>query len=109
MKPLDKTTGHIVNRDQPTYKQNSARPTSRSIFPRNQPERVEELNTITPSNAKVEIPDAVKDFSRIKKVVDHAEPLDKSRQIAALKEQIAAGTYDVDVDGLADKILEEEF
>lgn len=109
MKALDQTPNPLISREQPAYKQKSTNPAARSIFPRNQPDRVEELNKISPANAKVDIPEAVKDFARIKKVVDYAAPLDKSQQIAALKEKIAAGNYQVDVDALADKMLEEEF
>jgi negative regulator of flagellin synthesis FlgM len=51
----------------------------------------------------------VKDFSKIKKAAMSAPEPDNSEKIARLKSQIAAGTYEVDYDGLADKILTEEF
>ena len=66
-------------------------------------------NPITSSDAKVSIPDGVKDFSRIKKAVDAAPAMDNSEKIARLKAQIQAGTYEVDYDGLADKMLTSEY
>jgi negative regulator of flagellin synthesis FlgM len=60
-------------------------------------------------HAKVEIPNAVKDYARIKKAVDMAPEVDNSEKIARLKEQIKAGSYNVNYEKLADKILESEF
>lgn len=76
---------------------------------RNSESRKNELETFSKADSKVDIPDAIKDFSRIKKVADAAPPVDNSEKIARLKSQIDAGTYKVDYDGLADKILEQEF
>lgn len=78
-------------------------------LPRNSEYRKNELETFSKADSKVDINDAIKDFARIKKVADAAPEVDKSDKIAALKAQIAAGTYRVDVDALADKILEQEF
>lgn len=76
---------------------------------RNTMARSSELQAKTSGDAKVSIPDGVKDFSRIKKVADAAPEVDNSEKIARLKAQIQAGTYEVDYDGLANKILESEF
>ena len=38
-----------------------------------------------------------------------APETDNSEKIARLKAQINAGTYEIDYDGLADKILNSEF
>ena len=76
---------------------------------RNSMERAVELNDKTATDAKVTIPEGVKDFSRIKKAALNAPEQDNSEKIARLKAQIAAGTYEVDYDGLADKILTSEF
>jgi negative regulator of flagellin synthesis FlgM len=76
---------------------------------RNTNERASELTEKTSSDAKVSIPEGVKDFSRIKKTAMSAPDVDNSEKIARLKAQIAAGTYEVDYDGLADKILGSEF
>lgn len=76
---------------------------------RNSPERTVELTDKTSTDAKVNIPEGVKDFSRIKKAAMSAPEVDNTDKIARLKAQIAAGTYEVDYDGLADKILESEF
>lgn len=76
---------------------------------RNSESRKSELEAFSKSDSKVDIPDAIKDFSRIKKVADAAPEIDNSEKIARLKSQIQAGTYKVDMDGLADKILEQEF
>jgi negative regulator of flagellin synthesis FlgM len=63
----------------------------------------------TASDAKVSIPEGVREFSRIKKAAMSAPEPDNSEKIARLKAQIQAGTYEVDYDGLADKILTSEF
>lgn len=79
------------------------------INQRNTPERTQELKSLTNSDAKVNINDAVRDYSRIKKAVDAAPEIDNSEKIARLKKQINDGTYKVDYDALADKILTSEF
>lgn len=76
---------------------------------RNSDIRKEELETFSKNDSKVDIQDAVKDFSRIKKVADAAPAIDNTDKIARLKAQIAAGTYKVDAGELADKIMEQEF
>lgn len=76
---------------------------------RNSNERASELVDKTSTDAKVSIGDGVKDFARIKKAAMNAPEPDNSEKIARLKAQIAAGTYEVDYDGLADKILTSEF
>lgn len=76
---------------------------------RNSMERASEISARTSSDAKVSIPEGVKDFSRIKKAAMSAPEQDNSEKIARLKAQIQAGTYEVDYDGLADKILSSEF
>lgn len=76
---------------------------------KNSMERATELTEKTSSDAKVNIPEGVKEFSRIKKAAMSAPEPDNSEKIARLKAQIAAGTYEVDYDGLADKILKSEF
>lgn len=76
---------------------------------RNTTERASELMDKTAGDAKVSIPEGVKDFSRIKKAAMNAPEPDNSEKIARLKAQIQAGTYEVDYDGLADKILTSEF
>jgi negative regulator of flagellin synthesis FlgM len=76
---------------------------------RNTMDRATELQAKTAGDARVNIPDGVKDFSRIKKAAMNAPEADNSEKIARLKAQIQAGTYEVDYDGLADKILTSEF
>lgn len=75
----------------------------------NTAERATEITDRTGADAKVNIGDGVKDFARIKKVAINAPEQDNTEKIARLKAQIAAGTYEVDYDGLADKILTTEF
>ncbi|MEX0798638.1 MAG: flagellar biosynthesis anti-sigma factor FlgM, partial [Bacteriovoracaceae bacterium] len=60
-------------------------------------------------DAKVSIPDTIKDFSRIKKAVDSSAPPSKEDKIADLKARIQAGTYEVDYDQLAEKVLQSEY
>lgn len=76
---------------------------------KNSMERASEISDRTSTDAKVSIPDGVKDFSRIKKAAMNAPEQDNSEKIARLRAQIQAGTYEVDYDGLADKILTSEF
>jgi negative regulator of flagellin synthesis FlgM len=76
---------------------------------RNSSERASELQTKTSGDARVNIPEGVKDFSRIKKAAMSAPETDNSEKIARLKAQIQEGTYEVDYDALADKILTSEF
>lgn len=76
---------------------------------RNSMERASEISERTSTDAKVSIPEGVKDFSRIKKAAMNAPEVDNTDKIARLKAQIQAGTYEVDYDGLADKILSSEF
>lgn len=76
---------------------------------RNTFERAQELDNNTSRDAKVAIGDQIKDFSRIKRAVDNSAPTDNSAKIADLKARIQAGTYEVDYDGLADKMLASEY
>ncbi len=80
-----------------------------SALKRNDPYRAQELKDTTKNDAKVDINDAVRDFSMIKKAVDAAPDVDNSDKIASLKARIQAGTYQVDYDALADKMLAAEF
>jgi negative regulator of flagellin synthesis FlgM len=76
---------------------------------RNDIERSKEISNTTKPHAKVDINDVTKDFSVIKKAVDNAPELDRSEKIAQLKAQINNGTYEVDYDGLADKLLQSGY
>ena len=59
-------------------------------------------------DAKVTIPEAIKDFARIKKVVDESPIMDNEKKIEKIKNQIKDGSYKVNYDLLAEKILENE-
>ncbi len=76
---------------------------------RNTTERASEISQKTSTDAKVNIPDGVKDFSRIKKAAMNAPEVDNSEKIARLKAQIQDGSYEIDYDALTDKILNSEF
>jgi negative regulator of flagellin synthesis FlgM len=76
---------------------------------RNSYERAQELSDRTARDVNVNIPDSIKDYSRIKRVVDTAPPIDNTEKIAQLKAQIQAGTYQPDYDAVADKMLRTEF
>lgn len=76
---------------------------------RNSPDRASDIKDRTSSDAQVSLGDGVKDFARIKKAAMNAPEADNSEKIARLKAQIAAGTYEIDYDGLADKMLTSEF
>lgn len=76
---------------------------------RNTAERANDLNNRTARDAKVTIPEAIRDFSRIKKSVDMAPPINNTDKIARLKAEIQAGTYQPDYDAIAEKILTQEY
>ena len=76
---------------------------------RNTYDRTQQLNNLAANDAKVTIPESIKDFSRIKKAVDMSPPVDNTDKIARLKAQIQAGTYQPDYDAIADKILASEY
>ena len=46
---------------------------------------------------------------KLKKAVDQAPDVDNTEKIARLKQQIQSGSYSVDFDKLADKILSSEY
>lgn len=75
---------------------------------RNDESRAQELKKSVGQDVNVKIPQAVKDFSRIKKSVDLGPEVDNSKKIAELKAQIQSGKYKVDYEQLADKILQEQ-
>ncbi|MCK5073881.1 MAG: flagellar biosynthesis anti-sigma factor FlgM [Bacteriovoracaceae bacterium] len=75
----------------------------------NDPARRKRLEGIIKNDAKVQIPDAVKDFAKIKRAVDKAPPIDNSKKVADLKKMIGQGSYKIDYDALADKMLATEF
>lgn len=60
-------------------------------------------------DAQVNIPDKIKDFSRIKSAIDSQRPLDMSSRVEELKKKIAANEYNIDFEQLADKMLEREW
>ncbi len=76
---------------------------------KNDPARKAELDALSQSDAKVSINDGVKEFAKIKKIADATPAPDNSDKIASLKKQIAEGTYQVNYDALADKMLSTEF
>lgn len=80
-----------------------------SSLKRNAPDKASEIKGRTAQDARVEIPDSIRDFSRIKKAADSAQPIDNSEKIARLKAQIQNGTYNIDYDGVAEKILTTEY
>jgi negative regulator of flagellin synthesis FlgM len=82
---------------------------SAQFLKRNSYQRSQELNDQTSKDAKVTIPESIKDFSRIKKAVDKAPEMDNTAKIAKLKAQIQTGTYQPDYDALADKLLATEY
>ena len=75
---------------------------------RNSDARKRELESAK-ADSNVTIDAAVKDFARIKKAVDVAPERDAAPRLAALKRRIENGTYPIDYDELAKKILESEF
>ena len=75
----------------------------------NDQNRQSEIEKLTAKDARVKIPNAVKDFAKIKTAVDMAPEIDNSAKIADLKKQIQQGTYSIDYNALADKMLDSEY
>jgi len=81
------------------------------LIRRNSMERMQDLDSRTASDAKVTIPETIRDFSRIKKVADApgAGEVDNTEKIARLKAAINSGTYQPDYDAIADRMLATEY
>ncbi|MBF0361833.1 MAG: flagellar biosynthesis anti-sigma factor FlgM [Oligoflexia bacterium] len=79
-----------------------------SVKPRNSKKRQSEILEKTENDAKVDIPNKVKDFSRIKKAVDSAPEVDNREKVEGLKKQIASGQYKIDYDALTDKMMDAD-
>ena len=90
-------------------KHDGASEIAKSAFVRNSDVRSKEISDLTKNDAKVGISEAVKDFARIKKMVDQSPEINNADKIAKLKSQIQQGTYKIDYDALADKMLQSEF
>jgi len=90
-------------------KQNSNRLSKTSLPERNSFERSSQIKKQSQNNVHVDIPESVKDFARIKSAVDNSEPIDKTAKIQSLRNQIQNGTYEIDYDAIADKMLQESF
>lgn len=101
----------VTNRSNffPNSEQAKTTRTQKVALRRNDYARRQQLDKISQNDAKVKIPDAVRDFSRIKKAVDAAPEIDNSDKIAKLKQQINNGTYKVNYEAIADKLLTTEF
>ena len=82
---------------------------SSAIMRRNSYDKAQALSERTSGDVNVAIPESIRDYSRIKRVVDAAPEIDNSAKIAALKAQINAGTYEPNYDAIADKMLSSEF
>ena len=57
-------------------------------------------------DTKVTIPEAIKDFARIKKVVDEIHG--QQKRLKKIKNQIKDGSYKINYDLLSEKIMENE-
>ena len=75
----------------------------------NNAQKKSELDEISKDHTKVAINQKVKDFSKIKKVVDLSPDLDRQKRIEELKQQINNGTYKVDPGKIAEKIMNNEY
>ncbi|GEM_PF-441933 len=82
---------------------------SASSVRQNSTERKGELEKFAKNDADISIPSGIMEFAKIKNAVDKSPPIDNSDKIAKLKSEIEAGTYTIDYDALADKLLEQEF
>lgn len=76
---------------------------------RNNEKRKKDIERNSHDDAKVNISDAIRDFSRLKKIVDMSPEINNSDKIAKLKEQIKNGSYKFHDDALSERIMEQEF
>ena len=60
---------------------------------------------VSRDDAKISITDATKDFTRIRNDVYDAPDIDDSSKLAKLKKEIKEGTYKIDYEKLAEKII----
>ena len=60
-------------------------------------------------DAKVTIPEAIKEFAKIKKIVDEEPTINNEKKINRIRNEIKAGSYNINYEQLADKIIENEF
>lgn len=81
---------------------------SKALLKGNDSQRKTEIENTTSRDADVKISDAIKDFAKIKRAVDMAPPIDNSEKIASLKASIANGTYKMNYEAIADKMLNSE-
>jgi flagellar biosynthesis anti-sigma factor FlgM len=79
------------------------------IRARNNASRKAEIDESSKGHASVSINQKIKDFSIIKKAVDMAEDFDNSEKISRLKHLIKSGSYKVNDDLVAERILETEY
>ena len=108
MSSIDTRSGFFP-KNRPTQTESTRNDGQVGEVKRNSLERASEISEKTSADAKVSIGDGIKDFSRIKKAAIAAPEVDNTDKIAQLKAQIAAGTYEVNYDAIADKILGTEF
>jgi len=59
-------------------------------------------------SSSVEIPEVIKDFSRIKDLATNAPEIDNNEKIEILKNKIESGAYQIDYDKLAEQMLLQE-
>ena len=93
----------------PTARKEVEKAKQAQILRRNSVERKKELNEFAQKDAKVNIPNQIRDFSKIKKVADATPEVNNADKIARLKAQIQAGNYEPDYDAVADRILATEY
>ena len=108
MSNIESTRSHFFPKSK-SARANKNNKLNKNYLQRNDHVRKAELDQISERDAKVSIPEAVKDFGRIKKVADLTPNVDQSDKIMSLREKIKEGRYEIDYDALADKILSQEF
>ncbi len=102
------SNGSFFPNDRSTKNTRHAQKLKNTTLKRNELTRKKELDDNASRDAKVNISDAIRDFSRIKKTVDATPEKDNQSKIDQLKESISNGTYSVDYEAVADKILRDE-
>ena len=83
----------------------------RDIFSikKNSREKINEIEKKTKGDVKVDINKKVKDFSKIKRMLDNRPMPESNQKIQDIKEKINNKTYHIDEEAIADRILRFEF
>ena len=76
---------------------------------RNDDDRADELKKLSQKHTKVNINSKTKDFSLIKSAVDKSPDIERSEYLQELKSKIKSGSYQINPEKIAEKMILNEF